>query len=627
MRSIPRCRSLLLALGACILAQPARALINPNFTPIHLVSQSDQILEVTFAGATEGATTVTATVKTSIKGKDAPRNITLNLSTSAFPEHTAAVAKAIHERGSLTALFFSGKMTAGDTDNASGEGGEKGLLHMGTTWISFGKGKTGSWDLDRVDEKMLATWNGDTAMLRAAVMYILSDPSPDLPCAERVNWGTSARIAQIPGRVCACLPVVLTDAGAPALLVASDAGDHLLQWNATAGKVQDITAAHRLATKSLAVAWGDWNGDGRFDLVSWNGENLTLHAQEADGSFPTGPSLPKSAIAGDVVSLAMLDVAAAGHPAVLVGTTTTPLLWSPYATNVSAAVLPIVASSAPAKKLGAGGRCLVADFDGCGLPDVLQLFVHGSLLYKGVAPGRFALPIVSDVALGSGPATAFLGDFDQDGLLDVFTTGDAICLWNNRGGGLFVDTMAASGEPSYKGSVNACGGAMGDFNCDGLQDMVFFYPADIPNLNFNRGFRSFGHANKLDFQSNPETLPGAEGGQQAGCWADLDGDGVPELVVVLKDGAVWRLPFDTGGEKGRCVQVMLTGKGAHPGSVSVTAWHGKRGLGAWNVTAGAPAMISQPEAGPVTLKWRLPGGQLQSRDLVIENAPVKFTLP
>jgi hypothetical protein len=234
-------------------------------------------------------------------------------------------------------------------------------------------------------------------------------------------------------------------------------------------------------------------------------------------------------------------------------------------------------------------------------------------------------PSVCAVALGPGPADAFAGDFDEDGLLDVFTAGDFVLLWNNRGG-KFLETLMASGELSYKGNVNSCGGAAGDFNGDGLQDVILFYPGGSPIIDFNRGFRSFGQANKIDFQTSG-VLPGIENGQQTGCWGDLDHDGVCDLTVVLKDGTVWFLPFDNGGEKGRCVRVALSGKGAHAGPLNVCAFRGKRPFGAWSVSAGGPAMISQLEAGPLTLKWRTPGGSLQTKDVVLENAPVVFTLP
>ena len=628
MNALPRVLSCFLAGIAVFAGLPALALINPNFTPVHLVAQSDQVLDLAFGGVKDGA--VTAKIKETVKGKSGAKTIAFNLSTSAYTEHTDAVAAAIAGLGSEPALFFTGKMRPEGSDSGGGsapaeDGSEKGFLHMGIKWYVFDKGSNDVWELDKIDEKMLATWNGDTAMLRAAVAYILGDPDAVIPCEETGSWGKPSLLGKVSGRVCACQGVALTDAGEPALLVAAAGGDHLFQWNAKAKQMQDITAARKLVSKSLAAAWGDWNGDGRFDLASWNGEALTIYLQDADGTFHAGPMLPKSVLTNGVVSLAVLDVGVAGQPAVLIDTSMIPLLWSPAATNSSAT--PVSATIAASADRGKAGRCLVADFDNDGLLDILQLFVNGSLLYKGTGPGKFAAPVACDVALGTGPVETFIGDFDQDGRLDIFSTGDSICLWNNRGNGHFVDTFNATGEPSYKGSVNACGGAMSDFNNDGLQDITFFYPSAMPIMNFNRGFRSFGRANKLDFQSNLEALPGAEAGQQAGCWTDLVGDGFSSLNVVLTDGTTLSLPFESTGEKGRGVKVALAGKSARVGPVNVTAWRGKRCFGAWVVTAGEPVQISQAEAGPITLKWRFPGGQPQSKELLLENAPVKFVLP
>jgi hypothetical protein len=614
-------RRLLPFVLALVLVNRSLALINPNFTPANLVQQSDQILEVTFSGAKDGG--ATAAVKTALKGKDAPKTVVFNLKASALKEHAIEVEKVINAMGATPTLFFLGRMETGEgqpgMEAPAEEAAEKGMLHLGTRWVAFDKGKDGSWELGGISSHMLGTWNGDTPMLRAAVLYILADPAADLPCVEGVNWGTPAAIAKVAGRVTACQPVALTDAGEPALLVASDAGTRLFQWDAKAAKFQDLTAARKLNARSRAAAWGDFNADGRFDLASADGEAVTVFLQAADGTFAAGPAL--AALSGaEVVSLAPLD---AGKPALLIGTTAQPLLWTPGEAN--AAAKPIGAAPAGAAGRGANGRCLVADFDNDGLPDVLQTGVKASLFHKGTAPGKFAPAAACAVALGPGPADAFAGDFDEDGLLDVFTAGDYVCLWNNRGD-RFLETLMASGELSYRGNVNACGGAAGDFNGDGLRDVVFFYPGEVPNINFNRGFRSFGHANKIDFQTSG-VLPGVENGQQAGCWGDLDDDGVCDLTIVLKDGTVWFLPFDNGGERGRCARVALAGKGGRAGPVSVSAWRGKRPFGAWSVSAGTPVMISQPEAGPVTLKWRLPGGPLQTKDLVIENAPVSFTLP
>ena len=76
------------------------------------------------------------------------------------------------------------------------------------------------------------------------------------------------------------------------------------------------------------------------------------------------------------------------------------------------------------------------------------------------------------------------------------------------------------------------------------------------------------------------------------------------------------------------MRVLLSSKNSYVGPVNVVGYRGKRCLGAWNVMPGtSEGFVAQTEAGPVTLKWQLPGGKPQSKDFILENAPVKFVLP
>ena len=121
-------------------------------------------------------------------------------------------------------------------------------------------------------------------------------------------------------------------------------------------------------------------------------------------------------------------------------------------------------------------------------------------------------------------------------------------------------------------------------------------------------------------------LPKAEEGQQAGCLADLNGDGVQDMVVVLKNGQAWVF-YPESAEPPRHLRAALPAKGGRTGPVTVTAWRGPRCLGAWNVAAGlSEALIGLTEAGPVTLKWQLHGGKPQEKKFTVVNKPVRVTI-
>jgi hypothetical protein len=435
--------------------------------------------------------------------------------------------------------------------------------------------------------------------------------------------------ATLEGAVHAATPVDLAGDGKWALHVACEGGDRLFRYDAKAGGLADITAEVKLSARSTVATWGDYNGDGQMDLLSFNGEAMVVHTRSADGTFVAGKEFLKGALPDGCLSLTCIDlgkivpvsVSTTTGPdgffgvacvdevkfvaGVVIGTRAVPLLWLPG----RAEARPIGGAFA-GKDLGTPGPCLVADFDGDGLPDILQLFEKGSLVYPGEALGRFRNAKPCKPALGAGQGGAFVGDFDADGLLDVFTacSDGGSRLWSNRGKFEFVDTSAMTGELTYKGAGGAVGGATGDFNNDGRQDVVFFYAAEPPRLYFNRGFRSFGLANGL-YASASGVLPKGQQGQQAGCLADFNGDGVQDTVVVLKNGQAWAF-YPEAPAPPRTLRAALPGKGLWAGPMTVTAFRGARCLGAWNVRAGvSEAFVGLTEAGPVTLKWGPPIGR------------------
>ena len=71
--------------------------------------------------------------------------------------------------------------------------------------------------------------------------------------------------------------------------MARDQGDRLLACGKGRGAVTDVTETRGLRSTSLVHAWGNFTGQGRLDLVSFDGKGATLHAQQADGTFTVRP--------------------------------------------------------------------------------------------------------------------------------------------------------------------------------------------------------------------------------------------------------------------------------------------------------------------------------------------------
>jgi hypothetical protein len=121
-------------------------------------------------------------------------------------------------------------------------------------------------------------------------------------------------------------------------------------------------------------------------------------------------------------------------------------------------------------------------------------------------------------------------------------------------------------------------------------------------------------------------VPDAREGQQAGCMGDFNGDGAPDLVLILNNGECWFLPVATGGSA-LAIQAALPLNSSFAGPLTVTGWRDKRCLGAWNVMPGtSEAFIARQDAGPLSLQWKGLDGKANSKEIVLMQKPVRFLL-
>jgi hypothetical protein len=613
---------LLVAAAALVDVSTVHALINPHFTPVHLVKQATLIVSVDLMqGASKDE--YSAAIRAVLKGKTDLKALRFDLS-KAMNSQNADALRGLAAAGT-PALFFIGEPGEEGQDSAPGK--SRGLLHISGQWAEFDGSQEGVWALNQIDPKNQGIWAGGTDMLHRAVEYILQDEDADVPVADGVAWSNpQKKIATLDGKIRVVRPIDLAGNARPVLFVARDQGDHLLACDAKSKEFSDITSARGLQSKSLAFAWGNFDGQGRLDLISFDGRALSLHAQQADGKFQARPLDLAGALENGCLGLAALDVGSKTNAGLLITTKSWPVLVS-FGGGGKPSLLRLAAPGIDLAPLGQAGPCLVADFDGDGLPDVLAPFASGSVLFRGLAPGRFAPGLAAAVKLGRGQSGACVGDFDGDGRLDVLcVSADGVRLWQNDGTGRFSDTLTLSGEIAYISKPGGIDCMVGDINNDGRQDALLAYGAISPQLFFNRGYRSFGHAHTLDVAER-QLLPGAAQGQQSACLGDFDGDGAQDMALALNNGEVWVFYRENEDQQAFSAVAALPLGGSCQGPVTVTGWLGKRCLGAWNVLPGAsPAFFGRKEAGPLTLRWRLPGGQEQQKEVVVEKAMVRLEI-
>ena len=217
---------------------------------------------------------------------------------------------------------------------------------------------------------------------------------------------------------------------------------------------------------------------------------------------------------------------------------------------------------APRAGLGTRGPALAGgsifdDFNGDGLPDLLTTCIdadRGASLFLNRADGTF-----EDRSKGSGldrqvyALNITRADYDNDGDLDVLLLRGAwekparMSLLRNDGGGRFEDVTIASGLGEPISSESA---AWGDYDDDGLVDVFVCgeYMADLsggPNSrpaprNRCRLYHNLGDGRFVDVAAEAGVLN--EYRAKGSVWGDYDGDGRLDLFVSNLGGALPTLP-------------------------------------------------------------------------------------
>ncbi len=183
------------------------------------------------------------------------------------------------------------------------------------------------------------------------------------------------------------------------------------------------------------------------------------------------------------------------------------------------------------------------DYDNDGFPDLLvgnQRERNGSpapsFLYRNGGDGTFAR-VLSNVSGGLMDGSGAWADYDNDGLLDLYTVsaGDAgVCLYHNEGNGTFLRlTNVAAIGPIISDHHYSGGLAWGDYDNDGFVDMMVANGEGVSNdqnfLFHNQGNGSFS---KISVGGIVTDLRES----WAVAWADYDDDGRLDLFVSNDNG-------------------------------------------------------------------------------------------
>lgn len=580
-------KSTQLLLTFLLAATRLQALINPNFTPVHLVNQATTIWEVQIEFS-EDESALEARTTAALKGEAPAETFTFHFGNN---DHFKFDIQEAFAAGKHTAVLLTGDFSGASMGGDDGDADPWAMIKIGARWFMLASADNGALFLRDDPIDLSTVWAGDPANLRQVTEYILADPRAEVPVNSGGRWAPERMLTEIEGTVSGLEAITL--GRNPLLMVYRHEGDMIFS---PSEDFKDITGSIGLQSHSAHAAWGRFTDGPGLGLMSLDPEGvLHLWTRDPEEFKHTETELTFENATG------LATIAKSGRAALLAGTRGGMYLITSDADG-SWTREQLTAPEAA----GEGGPVYAIDLNQNGKADLIQIHTAGLVVRLANDEAGYAAPQVHPYAEIGTPLSLAVADFSGDGRLDILACGDRGAAMMLNRDDAFASLLDATGELAYniRPGVNAIG--IGDHALDGRVDLMLFNIQLPPQIYFNRGFAVFGYDMELDLMEDvPDALDAAGSGQQAGLLADLTGNGLQEAVFVTHEGELWLLERDTEGltPLGATLQAPVSVTGPVP----VVLRDGQRTLGARIAAPQTPAHVGRRNRGPVQVEWHHPG--------------------
>ncbi len=333
---------------------------------------------------------------------------------------------------------------------------------------------------------------------------------------------------------------------------------HLFRGAVGAGRFVETTtnAGVALTGRPVAAAFGDYDNDGRLDLYVATAERGALFQNQGGGRFRDVAAAAGLADSTPAARALFVDVDHDGDLDLALATAAGTRV---YRNNLDGTFREMGAQTG-LSQAGGSRDAAFGDFDGDGHTDLVFVGVDGRIrLFHNLGQGRF-----QDVTAGSGlagtrgAAAVAVGDYDNDGFLDLFVPsldGTAPSLYRNRGDGTFEPDRKGGDLRRQLAGVAALDAAFLDFDNDGWLDLIVVGKPARPD---GRGVFLFRDDRTRGFEDVSPILPADLRAARAVAVADFDQDGDLDLLIAGWDGRP-RLLRNDGGNVNQYVDVRLVG--------------------------------------------------------------------